>query len=103
MRISDWSSDVCSSDLDIAWQRQGLVRRADARWIEGFAVRGRLSGEIVAVPARIADPVIVGDVDGRLGHSANFVRIADHYRPIGHARGRKIDRASWRERGCQYV
>src|SRR3546814_3171921 len=24
MRISDWSSDVCSSDLQIAWQNQRL-------------------------------------------------------------------------------
>src|SRR3546814_11796843 len=82
----DRPSGVERGHLDIAWQRQRLVRRADARWIDGFAVRGRLSGEIIAIPARIADLVIVGDVDGCVSHSADFVRIADHYRHIGHAR-----------------
>src|SRR3546814_7159348 len=49
MRISDWSSDVCSSDL----------------------------------------------VDGCVSHSADFVRIADHYRHIGHARGRRRRARHW--------
>src|SRR3546814_14704575 len=26
MRISDWSSDVCSSDLEIAWRKEGTMR-----------------------------------------------------------------------------
>src|SRR3546814_1683097 len=31
MRISDWSSDVCSSDLDICDQKPGPVARLQAR------------------------------------------------------------------------
>src|SRR3546814_3499236 len=31
MRISDWSSDVCSSDLDLAGAR-GAAREANAAW-----------------------------------------------------------------------
>src|SRR3546814_11596074 len=31
MRISDWSSDVCSSDLDCSEARAGWTRRASAR------------------------------------------------------------------------
>src|SRR3546814_535718 len=44
MRISDWSSDVCSSDLDcfwIAWQKSGSFH-GDSRvstWIMGIAYR----------------------------------------------------------------
>src|SRR3546814_2399968 len=29
MRISDWSSDVCSSDLNIAWQFRHLAENPD--------------------------------------------------------------------------
>src|SRR3546814_5016020 len=31
MRISDWSSDVCSSDLDVAVDRAGAAQRLAAR------------------------------------------------------------------------
>src|SRR3546814_5042333 len=37
MRISDWSSDVCSSDLDFAGQRDMVI---------GTPVRGRNSSEV---------------------------------------------------------
>src|SRR3546814_2121368 len=30
MRISDWSSDVCSSDLQFGWRRIGSVRDSTA-------------------------------------------------------------------------
>src|SRR3546814_7754398 len=42
MRISDWSSDVCSSDLSASWRssaRSGVVTRR--RTPAGEAVRGR--------------------------------------------------------------
>src|SRR3546814_8359553 len=32
MRISDWSSDVCSSDLPWGCDPDGLARRRDRRW-----------------------------------------------------------------------
>src|SRR3546814_925733 len=65
MRISDWSSDVCSSDLNIyslkiinkTQQRQDYqVSLADA---EGFVLQGRTQlslapGEILDVPVSVA-------------------------------------------------
>src|SRR3546814_944637 len=77
MRISDWSSDVCSSDLD-----DGLDRRLiDDRLLPGAEPGG-------------ADDVDHLGLGGQRGVAA------------GRRRCRKIDqigRASCRERVCQYV
>src|SRR3546814_3955948 len=62
MRISDWSSDVCSSDLS------------------GQAVRG----------ARVAQGIAQDVFASRAGISRSYM-------------GKKIGRASCRERVCQYV
>src|SRR3546814_21083115 len=79
MRISDWSSDVCSSDLP---QRVG----------DGEDV-------LVAAPAQIDDDDLVlrhagHDLFRRRQRMARFKRRDN---PL------KIGRASWRERVCQYV
>src|SRR3546814_6764418 len=57
MRISDWSSDVCSSDLPAAWRaviEQGMALDPGARFptIESWrsAVHDVLSGEVAATP-----------------------------------------------------
>src|SRR3546814_2795347 len=52
MRISDWSSDVCSSDLD------GLLQRL----LDAGAVR-------LALPAHIG-PAIIFDGEGEAGHGS---------------------------------
>src|SRR3546814_14568567 len=59
MRISDWSSDVCSSDLGEDQERTGLVHQAgrlepsdrssDAGWEEGAA--GAAGGIVPSMPA----------------------------------------------------
>src|SRR3546814_14753048 len=108
MRISDWSSDVCSSDLRTAWERMVSHRRfstmprcslvvdlaldeaelddgeADDDDHEDDGLRGR-AAEILADEA-----VGVDLVDEDLGRFA------------GAALG-QIGRASCRERVCQYV
>src|SRR3546814_19870385 len=69
MRISDWSSDVCSSDLAVADQRRRLglkgdgavVARAD---ISGFERRGGVPVEIA--PARVARRVVPCGAPARL-------------------------------------
>src|SRR3546814_7042226 len=87
MRISDWSSDVCSSDLirddvvhmRIAFERHQLVDR-DRSWHADAA-------EIVAFQ------VEQHDVLGTL-----LEVLAQH-----RTQRCEIGRASWRERVCQYV
>src|SRR3546814_6890754 len=75
MRISDWSSDVCSSDLPGLLRGQPeIARRQHDRDGEGFEPLSR----------RFSD------------------RQRRLQRPLPSA-GREIGRASCRERGCQYV
>src|SRR3546814_7441366 len=77
MRISDWSSDVCSSDL-LAFG--GLLARFQLRVVlVHFLVIDLLAGQQRCIAA-------VGDLD-LLQHLAND----------------QIGRASCRERVCQYV
>src|SRR3546814_9269315 len=78
MRISDWSSDVCSSDLARPF---GQFERV----VEGH---GLLAGLHQATGQRPA---------GRGGHQS----LHGGGRP--YARGVEIGRASCRERVCQYV
>src|SRR3546814_8327196 len=74
MRISDWSSDVCSSDL----QPRAVVRGADA----GRGNRRQLRlPRVVAAPVQAIAPAVFGP--GRDGI--------------------QIGRASCRDRVCQYV
>src|SRR3546814_2423143 len=83
MRISDWSSDVCSSDLHAA-PCAHLPDRCDQLGVKHVILaRGREAS------ARGARPV-GGQVEHR--HSAGKAR-----QPV------EIGRASCRERGCQYV
>src|SRR3546814_21150838 len=89
MRISDWSSDVCSSDLAFANPRGGIVLRAVAR------------AEITAVfAARLAFLVAQR-------HAAEMRADSDRDQPVlvaflGALLERQIGRASRRERVCHY-
>src|SRR3546814_4436253 len=76
MRISDWSSDVCSSDL-YGKARPGQRRRAQRAFVEA----GAGVGEAAAVAA---DHLMIG-------HEV----MAERHRQIG--------RESCRESVCQYV
>src|SRR3546814_15812934 len=71
MRISDWSSDVCSSDLAAQWQpllhrltRQGLCLEDKRYAVENFpgrtnyTLREQLSGKL----AGIAHPFVIRNV-----------------------------------------
>src|SRR3546814_15164696 len=90
MRISDWSSDVCSSDLTRRLQfdrgHRGPTRRAD-KTAAFICLLGPIDPEAVV---RRADDA--SDLD-RHGAATDF----------GARIGGKIGRASCRERGCQYV
>src|SRR3546814_5612899 len=94
MRISDWSSDVCSSDLlDLAPQqfayRQGARRVGPRLRRIHRPMELHLAGDIDFGDRGVGDEQPAGR---RLSQRARaFVGIAE------------IGRASWRERVCQYV
>src|SRR3546814_17480533 len=109
MRISDWSSDVCSSDLadaeaidkaedrikfrdamdkiGLESARSGIAHTLD----EAFAVLER-----TGLPSIIRPSFTMGGTGGGISdNSAELERIV--------RRGLKIGRASGRERVCKYV
>src|SRR3546814_9163684 len=85
MRISDWSSDVCSSDLDIVGKLDVnlLVLPVDS---EGVGVEGQPLTQPLRAQRQLVIPYIFGVIDMRR-----------------RAAGIQIGRASCRERVCQYV
>src|SRR3546814_11549190 len=100
MRISDWSSDVCSSDLaSIAGPGFINLRLTDATW----------RAELAAIHAEAED---YGRSSTGAGVTVNVEYVsANPTGPMhmGHCRGAvvgdalEIGRASGRERVCQYV
>src|SRR3546814_16624479 len=115
MRISDWSSDVCSSDL------RGL--RHHAR-ILSDQHRDRCEDDLLAILSRRARAKArtdrdIGDVgdpdrnaaaggDDDLRQVALIVRLPRHpdqylFAAALDIAGAETGRASWRERGCQDV
>src|SRR3546814_3344876 len=87
MRISDWSSDVCSSDLQFAVDRPVRGEElADADGAERSIVR-----QAVGVLE------VVADAAGQVPAVVKLLRIG------GLHEADEIGRASCRERGCQYV
>src|SRR3546814_12948637 len=109
MRISDWSSDVCSSDLlfeVVPLEAREVLLRPD-----GIVITMPMSfGPAICDPGAPAGPsVVVATIDGaeqRLPVDDAPLR-AQHARDCA-VRGvfeaaDKIGRASCRDRGCQYV
>src|SRR3546814_18657775 len=102
MRISDWSSDVCSSDL---FDR---AVAADERVIIGVRNLGRVIGMIERAVVRDlgrergerCGGVFVGFGQG--GH-AQALRKRERVIKLLERFDLQIGRASCRERGCQYV
>src|SRR3546814_14717752 len=95
MRISDWSSDVCSSDLPV-------------RVVTVVGVRVQLDAR-VEIPAD--QQYLLFCPQHRVARGAEIVGGIDHDRmALRKGDGRaipawfeQIGRASWRERVCQYV
>src|SRR3546814_3712818 len=117
MRISDWSSDVCSSDLlgmtagglvEVTRQRAGqplaalLMRpperapRADPMAQACAALRLSLRELGSGTPVLVAAPDVVAALEGPLAAA-----LAETGRRLGQPL--EIGRASCRERECQYV
>src|SRR3546814_18031659 len=51
MRISDWSSDVCSSDVDWGWSRRAMARTSRHFWNAGLTA---LAVASLALPPALA-------------------------------------------------
>src|SRR3546814_13765534 len=97
MRISDWSSDVCSSDLSL----EDAVAEADyvqESVFERVDVKHRIS---LAIGAAIRADAIVGSSSSGIPASEFTGDVQRRERfIIAHP---EIGRASCRERVCQYV
>src|SRR3546814_3098033 len=89
MRISDWSSDVCSSDLLREAGLELLVLcPLDAQEVRQLGDLGVEPGQLRVAPAQL-----IGEED--LGDDEDHQHEDDDHQKIG--------RASCRERVCQYV
>src|SRR3546814_13009760 len=112
MRISDWSSDVCSSDLVLAlaaiFAAPHLADQMIGQVVEIFFAAARDDFDQSAMDAgflaEFADRRFLGllaIVDSALRHLPGFARgiepLADEDAAV------EIGRASCRERVCQYV
>src|SRR3546814_6336053 len=96
VRISDWSSDVCSSDLVRS------LRLIDQSKVEKILHIVDEDAELVRSDGAQAWRTIAWDVVPRLT-GAQLIR-SDSISPIVHSdAGIQIGRASFRERVCKYV
>src|SRR3546814_4606114 len=111
MRSSDWSSDVCSSDLTVNFSilygisRWGLAGRLEITPDEAQALIARYFERFPGISDYIRDTLEGarerGYTETLFGRKTWFPRIkaaSQHERP-GSERA-EIGRASWRERGC---
>src|SRR3546814_15746735 len=86
MRISDWSSDVCSSDLDAA-RLQGIGEAADVLeeltigdvLLLGGAVALPDDGRVVPLGRQVTVEAVVAGVGGNVGVSAEERRVGKEW------------------------
>src|SRR3546814_10946735 len=114
MRISDWSSDVCSSDLQLGGTIRPFIGVDQV--VQAFFGNEARDGE-QEISVRDPQPLeyqrgigIAGQVGGAVGDIGDAVRALRKALP--QLRGERggdgddpveIGRAPWRERVCQYV
>src|SRR3546814_17577415 len=107
MRISDWSSDVCSSDLDrIAYLVRDLTPALSAvRRLEHASAQSGIEGRrVLRISREAVDPAFVGkSVVRQAVPSTEAVGALDDTNVEPGVEPDKIGRASCRERVCQYV
>src|SRR3546814_10036017 len=95
MRISDWSSDLCSSDLNGSW----LLPPQRALWVPSWFDHesvARKSGALKTLPLNGDDSIV-------LPRTVQLLTMSSFFRAVLIEALREIGRASCRERVCQYV
>src|SRR3546814_13886611 len=111
MRISDWSSDVCSSDLTLSGiAHQYNVSLNELRHANGIKGSELRIGQTLRVPAhyrlhRVSSGQTLSGIAQRYNTSISALRSANGIRgSVLHAGQtlKEIGRASGRERGGQY-
>src|SRR3546814_1101197 len=123
MRISDWSSDVCSSDLTIFQKALTAAiignptkdYNGTTRAVAGpanYSITGVIAGESITVAPGVVANYGSADAGARIvtanfTANSNFVAgtgtLLSNYMLPTSATGPEIGRASCRERVCQYV
>src|SRR3546814_11790543 len=108
MRISDWSSDVCSSDLDKCMTRRSDLGREAAVCL--FVTPGLTRGSAFFLSPRLVKAagfrIKSGVTGSAISRHSEFVRAALAFGFGVDRRGQgigEIGRASCRARVCQYV
>src|SRR3546814_9269182 len=101
MRISDWSSDVCSSDLHRAPAAELFAASLNRRFVV-VADLHRISRETMSDQQNQKVVFITGGGSG-IGLATAEELIRNGYAAVLVDRNEKIGRASWRERVVQKV
>src|SRR3546814_2399391 len=79
MRISDWSSDVCSSDLRIGTARDEIASQAGDDAERAAVVAALRNLQIAVVPRRELEPAFGDEVEESVGrHRRRVMDRADH-------------------------
>src|SRR3546814_8125009 len=103
MRISDWSSDVCSSDLGLPVALGDGIDLLPAGADAG-EMRRRLLRGLAAHPVDRLEGALLGAAAGSVGDRHELRReSAEAAHGVATALLGQIGRASWRERVCHIV
>src|SRR3546814_4434522 len=98
MRISDWSSDVCSSDLE-GRRSYGRIIPARAATVSQWVVKEPVGPVAAFTPWNLPVGQLVRKIAGALAAGCSIIVKPPEDTPSSC----KIGRASCRERACQYV
>src|SRR3546814_18212186 len=110
MRISDWSSDVCSSDLaDQPVARQGVVEHRQVAGLEDIerqATPRQQQHTLQREDRQHPRQLVEGGIEGRAAHAnsseENRRRFSIVSGSVGPQASKKTGSASGRERVCTY-
>src|SRR3546814_2716023 len=97
MRISDWSSDVCSSDLNVLEHRCAIL----LAYAAFTANKPGLRAAVLSICCSQA--VLLAFALGKVSFVMTYIRVPPHYWPKQACISAEIGSASCRERVCQYV